>query len=213
MLAQAARNGFFFVLDRTNGSNLVSKGYVGVNWSQGLDEKGQPIPNPAKEPKVNGSLINTPAGGGTNWPAPSFNPETGLFYVNARKGYSIYFFKPEHGAYGWAGADYGLAGKGFLRAVHYRTGKIVWEHPYPRGSSSAGVLTTGTGLAITGDSTGNLLVLRASDGTSVWHENIGRMSSAPVTYELDGKNCSYPVATRCTRTLSRSRAREHPTGL
>ena len=46
---------------------------------------------------------------------------------------------------------------------------------------------TETGLAITGDSTGNLLALRASDGTSLWHENIGRMSSAPVTYELDGK--------------------------
>ena len=49
------------------------------------------------------------------------------------------------------------------------------------------MLTTGTDLAITGDSTGNLLALRASDGTSLWHENIGRMSSAPVTYELDGK--------------------------
>ena len=63
--------------------------------------------------------------------------------------------------------------------------KIVWEHPYPRGSSSAGVFTTDTGLTITGDSTGNLLAL--PDGTSLWHENIGRMSSAPVTYELDGK--------------------------
>ena len=88
MLAQAARNGFFFVRDRTNGSNLVSKGYVGVNWSQGLDAKGQPIPNPAKMPQIDGSLINTPAGGGINWPARA-NPETGLFYVNARKGYSI----------------------------------------------------------------------------------------------------------------------------
>jgi hypothetical protein len=45
------------------------------------------------------------------------------------------------------------------------TGKIVWEHPYPKSSSSANVLTAGTGLSITGDSTGNLLALRVSDGT------------------------------------------------
>ena len=77
--------------------------------------------------------------------------------------------------------------KGFLRAIDYQTGKIVWEHPYPRGSSSAGVLTTDTGLTITGDGTGNLLALRSSDGNVVWHENIGRMGGAPATFELDGK--------------------------
>ena len=110
-----------------------------------------------------------------------------MLIVNAKDAYGIYFFKPEHGAYGWAGADYGLAGKGSLRAIDYRTGKIVWEHPYARGSSSAGVLTTQTGLAITGDSTGNVLALRTSDGTVLWHESIGKMSGAPVTYELDGK--------------------------
>ena len=187
MLLQASRNGYFFVLDRTNGKSLLTKPFAAVNWSKGLDEQGRPIPDPAKEPSRDGVLVAPDEGGATNFWPPSFDPKSGLFLVNAKDGYGIYFFKPEHGAYGWAGADYGLAGKGFLRAVDYRTGKIVWEHPYPRGSSSAGVLTTETGLAITGDSTGNLLALRTSDGTSVWHENIGRMSSAPVTYELDGK--------------------------
>jgi alcohol dehydrogenase (cytochrome c) len=187
MLLQASRNGYFFVLDRTNGKSLLTKPFAAVNWSKGLDEQGRPIPDPAKEPSRDGVLVAPDEGGATNFWPPSFDPKSGLFLVNAKDGYGIYFFKPEHGAYGWAGADYGLAGKGFLRAIDYHTGKIVWEHPYPRGSSSAGVLTTETGLAITGDSTGNLLALRASDGTSVWHENIGRMSSAPVTYELDGK--------------------------
>ena len=187
MLMQASRNGYFFVLDRTNGKSLLTKPFAAVNWSKGLDEQGRPIPDPAKEPSRDGVLVAPDEGGATNFWPPSFDPKSGLFIVNAKDGYGIYFFKPEHGAYGWAGADYGLAGKGFLRAVDYRTGKIVWEHPYPRGSSSAGVLTTETGLAITGDSTGNLLALRTSDGTSLWHENIGRMGSAPVTYELDGK--------------------------
>jgi alcohol dehydrogenase (cytochrome c) len=71
--------------------------------------------------------------------------------------------------------------------VDYQTGKIAWEHPYGTGSSSAGVLTTQTDLAITGDSGGNLLAIRTSDGTVLWHESIGRMSGAPVTYELDDK--------------------------
>ncbi len=56
---------------------------------KGLDAKGQPIPDPAKEPKVDGSLVDMPAGGGTNWPPPSFDPQTGLFYVNGKQGYGM----------------------------------------------------------------------------------------------------------------------------
>ena len=130
MLLQASRNGYFFVLDRTNGKSLLTKPFAAVNWSKGIDEQGRPIPNPAKEPSSDGVLIAPDEGGATNFWPPSFDPKTGLFIVNAKDGYGIYFFKPEHGAYGWAGADYGLAGKGFLRAIDYKTGKIVWEHPY-----------------------------------------------------------------------------------
>jgi alcohol dehydrogenase (cytochrome c) len=187
MLLQASRNGYFFVLDRTTGKSLLTKPFAAVNWSKGIDEQGRPIPNPAKEPSKDGVLIAPDEGGATNFWPPSFDPKTGLLIVNAKDGYGIYFYKPEHGAYGWAGADYGLAGKGFLRAIDYKTGKIVWEHPYGRGNSSAGVLTTDTDLAITGDTAGNLLALRTNDGTVLWHENIGRMSSPPVTFELDGK--------------------------
>jgi alcohol dehydrogenase (cytochrome c) len=187
MLLQASRNGYFFVLDRTNGKSLLTKPFAAVNWSKGIDDQGRPIPDPAKEPSRDGVLVAPDEGGATNFWPPSFDPKTGLLIVNAKDGYGVYFFKPEHGAYGWAGADYGLAGKGALRAIDYRTGKIAWEHPYARGNSSAGVLTTGTGLAITGDASGNLLAVRTSDGATVWHENIGRMGGAPVTYELDGK--------------------------
>jgi alcohol dehydrogenase (cytochrome c) len=187
MLLQASRNGYFFVLDRTNGKSLLTKPFAAVNWSKGIDEQGRPIPDPAKEPSKDGVLVAPDEGGATNFWPPSFDPKTGLLIVNAKDAYGIYFYKSEHGAYGWAGADYGLAGRGFLRAVDYQTGKIAWEHPYGTGSSSAGVLTTQTDLAITGDSGGNLLAIRTSDGTVLWHESIGRMSGAPVTYELDDK--------------------------
>ena len=78
LLAQAARNGHFFVLDRATGKALVSSEYVKTNWSSGYDKNGQPIPNLAKRPQVDGSLVTPDQGGATNWPPPSFSPQTGL---------------------------------------------------------------------------------------------------------------------------------------
>ena len=129
MLLQASRNGYFFVLDRTNGKSLLTKPFAAVNWSKGIDEQGRPIPDPAKEPSRDGVLVAPDEGGATNFWPPSFDPKTGLLIVNAKDGYGIYFFKPEHGAYGWAGADYGLAGKGFLRAIDYRREKSCGSTP------------------------------------------------------------------------------------
>jgi len=187
MLLQASRNGFFFVLDRTNGKNLLTKPFATVNWAKGIDEEGRPIPDPAKNPSRAGVLVAPNEGGATNFRPPSFDPKTGLFIVNAQDGYGIYFFKSEHGAYGWAGADYTLAGRSFLRAIDYQTGKIVWDHPIGDGAGAAGVLTTESGLTISGDIPGNVMALRTSDGATLWHRNIGRMGNAPVTYELDGR--------------------------
>jgi alcohol dehydrogenase (cytochrome c) len=104
-----------------------------------------------------------------------------------RERHGIYFFKPEHGAYGWAGADYGVWGRGVLRAIDYQTGKIRWHHELGDGPSGAGVLTTESGLTFTGDSVGNALALRTSDGTTLWHAGIGKVGNSPVTYALDGR--------------------------
>jgi alcohol dehydrogenase (cytochrome c) len=85
LLAQASRNGWFFVLDRATGQHILSSEFVKTNWSLGVDAKGQPIPNPAKQPKLDGALVTPNQGGAINWPSPSFNPETGLFYANAAR--------------------------------------------------------------------------------------------------------------------------------
>ncbi|HEY1760520.1 MAG TPA: acido-empty-quinoprotein group A [Bryobacteraceae bacterium] len=187
MLMQASRNGFFFVLDRTNGKSLLTTPFATVNWAKGVDSEGHPIPDPAKYPSKAGVLVAPNESGATNFRPPSFDPKTGLFIVSAQDGYGIYFFKSEHGAYGWAGADYGVAGKAFLRAIDYQTGKIVWNHPIGDGAGTAGVLTTGTGLTFSGDVGGNMMALRTSDGATLWHENIGRMGNGPISYVLDGK--------------------------
>jgi len=187
LLLQASRNGYFFVLDRTTGKNLLTKPFATVNWAKGIDSEGRPIPDPAKEPSRDGVLIAPNESGGTNYRSPSFDPRNGLLIVSAHDSYGIYFFKSEHGEYGWAGADYNLWGKGVLRAIDYRTGAIRWNHDLGDGASAAGVLTTAAGVTFTGDSVGNALALRTSDGATLWHSAIGRVGNGPVTYELDGR--------------------------
>jgi alcohol dehydrogenase (cytochrome c) len=188
MLMQTSRNGYFFVLDRTNGKSLLSVPFGPINWSLGLDKDGRPIPNPAKQPAPDGRLIAPDEGGLTNYRAPSFDPKTGLFIVNAHPSWSLYFAKPADGDYGWAGADYGLWGKAVIEAIDYQTGKIRWSHEAGQNGSGAGVLTTGSGLTITGDAYGNVLALDTANGKTLWHAGTGAaISSSPIAYELDGR--------------------------
>ena len=188
MLLQSSRNGYFFVLDRTNGKNLLTVPFGPVNWTLGIDKQGRPIPNPAKEPAPDGRLIAPDEGGLTNYRSPSFDPKTGLFIVSAHPSWSLYFAKPADGVYGWAGADYDVWGKGVLEAIDYQTGKIRWSHELGPEGSGAGVLTTDSGLTITGDAMSNFLVLDSKDGKTLWHAGSGsHIVSSPITYELDGR--------------------------
>lgn len=188
MLMQASRNGYFFVLDRTNGTNLLTVPFGPVNWASGLDAKGQPIPSPAKEPAPDGRLVAPDEGGLANFRSPSFDPATGLFFVTAQPAYSLYFAKPADGTYGWAGADYDLWSKGVLEAIDYKTGKIRWTHPLGQGTPGAGVLTTASGLLFTADTQNNVLAVEAGTGKTLWHAGVGaRVGTSSITYELDGR--------------------------
>ena len=188
MLMQTSRNGYFFVLDRTNGKSLLTVPYGPTNWATGVDKQGRPIPNPDKEPKPDGRIIAPDEGGLTNYRAPSFDPKTGLFIVDAHPSWSLYFAKPADGDYGWAGADYDLWGKGVIEAIDYQTGKIRWSHEVGDGGSGAGVLTTESGLTITGDAYGNVLALNTEDGKTLWHAGTGGpIASSPIAYQLDGR--------------------------
>ena len=80
LVAQAARNGYFFVLDRATGEHLLTAPLVDpefLNWSSGINAKGQPISNPKKEATVDGVLVG--AGSATNWPPPSSIRRQGCF--------------------------------------------------------------------------------------------------------------------------------------
>jgi alcohol dehydrogenase (cytochrome c) len=193
LLAQAARNGYFFVLDRVTGENLISKPFVPLNWSKGVDKRGQPIPDPAKEPTVDGSLLTIPGGGGTNWLPPSFSPETGLFYVNATRGYSlVYLTDTDERPEGYGGSARGLWSEHVLEAIDYKTGNVAWSHAYPAsggpGLGGPGILTTAGDLLFTGDYAGNLIAFAPKDGTILWHFPMTQsLSNGPETYMLADK--------------------------
>jgi acido-empty-quinoprotein group A len=194
LLAQAARNGYFFVLDRSNGKNIVSKPFVPLNWSRGVDRKGQPIPDDTKEPKVEGTLLTINWGGGTNWMPPSFSPQTGLFYVNATRGYSLSYLtdsseRPE----GYGGSGRALWSQHVLEALDYKTGDLKWSHAYSGDSIAGrlggpGILTTAGNLLFSGDYKGNLIAFDATKGDILWHFPMLRgLDNGPETYLLDDR--------------------------
>jgi alcohol dehydrogenase (cytochrome c) len=187
LIAQAARNGHFFVLDRTNGKAMVSAEFVKTNWSLGYDAKGQPMPNPAKEPQIDGALVTPNQGGAANWPPPSFSPQTGLFYVSAVQGWSVwYIYDPSDNPQGWGGTDRGGHSEFLLQAIDYRSGKIRWSHRWA-GPARSGVLSTAGNLVFAGGPSNDLVALNATTGAALWHAGLNAsVANAPITYELDG---------------------------
>ncbi len=191
LLAQAARCGWFFVLDRETGKYLVSKPFSGTgNWAKGIDQRGQPIPDPAKEPKVDGSMTDIPTYGATNWEPPSYDPQTELFYVNATEGYGIAYLydtsaKPE--GYGGGGAGGTFDAKSSLIALDIRTGNARWKHSLDGYGMSGGILTTAGGLLFTGDAT-QLAAFDPASGDILWHQRLLLpVSNGPSSWMLDGR--------------------------
>jgi acido-empty-quinoprotein group A len=190
LLAQGARNGYFFVVDRVTGKSLVSKPFVKVNWSKGLDEKGQPIPDPAKEPQTDGSFVNPSGNGATNWPAPTYNPNTGLFYLSTVESYAVYYLtdtdpKPE----GYGGRENTVFTRSSLKAIDAKTGDVRWTHDYPGpGGNVFSLLTTAGGLLFSGDPSRNFIAFDPIDGKPLWHVRLAaNVSNGPITYLLDGR--------------------------
>jgi acido-empty-quinoprotein group A len=188
LLAQASRNGFFFVLDRINGEHLVTSEFIEQTWAKGVDSRGRPIAKPEAAPSPDGALVEPGSDGSTNWMAPSFDPQTGLFYVNCRRLFSVFYNTVTGKAEGWGGRDRNLWANSTLRALDYRTGKVVWNHELGDGESISGILTTAGHLLFSADNSGNLLALDPATGKTLWHLNAGgHMQASPMTYTLDGR--------------------------
>ena len=193
LVSTAARNGYFFTLDRVTGKLIVSSQFgKTTNWSRGLRANGAPDPNPAKEAIVPGSLVSPFEGGVTNWQAPAFNPELGLFYTHESNGFNILYLTDTdpRGSMGLGGKRFAIMGfeSTAFQAIDYRTGKPAWRREWaPGGGFGTGVLATATDLVFTGDTHGNFVAMDATNGDLLWHTRIGNISNAPQTYEVDGK--------------------------
>jgi alcohol dehydrogenase (cytochrome c) len=189
LVSTAARNGYFFTVDRITGEHVATSRFGTVaNWAKGLDAKGRPVLNPEKVATIPGAIVN---GSITNWPPPAYSPDTGLFYVPENNQLSIvYLIDPDpRGSMGLGGRQgSGIGNYGnFVTAIEPRTGKVAWRHPLPGGGGATGMLTTGGGLLFAGDGAGNLVAFDATTGTPLWNARIGNVTNAPQTYLLDGK--------------------------
>ncbi len=193
LVSTAARNGYFFTVDRVTGEHVVTSKYgTTTNWATGIRPNGSPNPNPLKEATIPGALVSPVEGGVVNWQPPAFSPDTGLFYTQENNGFQLLYLtdtdpRGSMGLGGKVAVGVGSAGNA-LSAIDYRTGKAVWRHAWPPGGGGgAGMLTSAGKVLFTGDGSGNFVAFDATNGKLLWHTRIGNISNAPQTYMIDGR--------------------------
>jgi alcohol dehydrogenase (cytochrome c) len=163
------------------------------NWAKGIDTSGRPILS-GKIPNAEGTQICPSIDGATNWFSPSYNPDTGLFYVIALESCSVFFAHPQTFALGQTLYATGTKlapddhAQKILLAYSVPEGKIVWRYPQAgRGNSWAGTLTTAGELVFFGNDTGALEAVEARTGRSLWQFTTGQnIHASPMSYAVDG---------------------------
>jgi alcohol dehydrogenase (cytochrome c) len=193
LLAQANRNGFYYVLDRATGEFLTGVPYAKQTWADGLDAKGRPIRKKGIAPSLEGTLVFPNIGGAANWFSPSYSPQTKLFYQAAREMGTVYFkgaaeYKPGTAFTGGGGRHVnGDDASGAIRALDSTTGKMKWEFPLLSPGYTS-LLSTAGGLLFGGTEEGNFFALDAETGKPLWDTQIGgAVRGIPMSYAVDGK--------------------------
>ena len=197
LLLHADRNGFFYVFDRTDGKLLLTKKFVrNLTWASGIGADGRPVKLPNQVPTVAGTKVCPSQDGATNWFSPSYNPSTGLLYLQTFEKCSIYK-KADGGV--WEPGKTFLGGsqntspdpkpERILKALNIRTGAVVWELPQPGPAQSwGGTLATATGLVIFGAETGELMAADAMTGKPLWSFQTNESwKASPMTYSFRRK--------------------------
>ena len=197
-IAQANRNGFFYLIDRTNGKFLRATTYMEqVNWATIDPTTGRPNVDPKALPSEDTTARVCPSNlGGMNgaWTG-AYNPDLGLAFIPEiescqvfQKGVAVYSKgMPFLGGLPDTidvkeGKSYGV-----LAAMDVATGKVLWRYrdPFPLGG---GTLSTAGGVVFTGNMTGDALAFDAKTGKELWRFKMGGgVRSQPIAYQIDGK--------------------------
>jgi alcohol dehydrogenase (cytochrome c) len=194
LLVEANRNGFLYVLDRTNGKFLSAVRFVEkMNWAKGIDEHGRPIRS-GVQPTANGTRVCPGFSGATNWYSPSFNPSTKIFYFMALENCEIFLvsaekFTPGQTYYSTgARRSPGDRSQKLLLAFELGADKPKWAYPQVgNGQSSGGTMTTAGGLVFFGDDSQSFEAVDAKTGAALWHFNTGQdIHASPMSYAVNG---------------------------
>jgi alcohol dehydrogenase (cytochrome c) len=192
MVVLANRNGFYYVLDRTNGKFIAGKSYVKQTWASGLDEAGRPMRLPDSEPTMDGKLIWPSLAGGSNWYSSAYDARTGNYYVNVKEMAGIYHkgeadYKP--GAFFNGGGQHDYKAEepyGAVRSIDAATGQLRWEYKL-HSPSHAGLMVTAGGLVF-GSNGSSFFALNASKGDLLWRfEAGGAIIANPISFMSGGK--------------------------
>jgi alcohol dehydrogenase (cytochrome c) len=195
LLVEANRNGFVYVLDRTNGKFLSAKPFVEkLNWASGIDASGRPIRTDV-QPSAKGMLVCPGFEGATNWYSPAYNPVTHLLYFNAVEDCATYLLKhqdfEEGKTFYSTGVQHprGQRGEKILIAYDPLNDTFAWRYPQiGMGHSSGGAMTTAGGLVFYGNDAESFEAVDARTGASLWHFQTGQnMHASPMSYAVNGK--------------------------
>lgn len=199
----ANRNGFYYVLDRTNGQFLLGVPFMAQNWAKGLDSAGRPILTADAEISSSGRATSPGVGGGINWQNTAFDPRNDVVFIPATEGASVYTKseKPERGDLGFypgsSGGDYVVPQERVVRAFDAATGAQKWERrerslpPWQKsqgsnGYSYSGLLATGGNLVF-GGSGGFIFAIDSRSGHEMWRFSPGGDTyAAPISFSLNG---------------------------
>ncbi len=196
LMLQGNRNGFLYVLDRTDGELLQATPLVDkLTWASGIGKDGRPIEKPNNRPTEEGNLICPSLVGATNWFSTSYNPATGLYYVQTIESCAIFLKHPVDWKAGqgfWGGTTRRAPedkSEKILRAFDIQTGKPAWEvKQVGQGIGWGGTLSTSADIVFYGDDSGDFTAADAKTGETLWRFPANQSwHASPITYEFDGK--------------------------
>jgi len=194
MIVTANRNGFLYILDRTNGRFLFAKQFaIEQNWAKGIDPNGRPI-SAGLTPDENGVSVCPANGGATNWYSSSFDPLTHRFYFRSYEACAVFRAKTEsfeegHAFYSTGAEVVPQTGHSYINAFDLDNLDFSWRDPLIGSYKGwGGVMSTETGLIAYGDDALNFVIADGRTGKPLWHFNVGQLVHAsPMSYAIDGK--------------------------